>query len=72
MEKLDVLTETVRHSLSGYALSKAILEDYAKVVARLENVPEEEVKDRVKNRTNEIFKETVENLRKQPEETMQS
>ena len=71
MEKLDVLTETVRHSLTGYALSKAILEDYAKVIARLENLLEEEVKDRVKNRADEIFKETVEKLRKQPEEAIQ-
>jgi hypothetical protein len=59
MEKVSALDEVVRHSMTGFALGKAILEDYAKVVAKLESISEEEVKARVRKRTDEIFRETA-------------
>lgn len=56
-EKIDVITKAFSRYLTGFTLSKAILEDYAKVVAKLENVPEQEVTDRVRKRADEIFEE---------------
>ena len=56
-EKMDIVAQAFSRYLTGFALSKALLEDYAKVVAKLENVPEQEVKDRIWKRTNEIFDE---------------
>ena len=56
-EKMDVLTQAFSRFLTGFCLSKAILEDYAKVVAKLENVPEQEITNRVKKRCDEIFEE---------------
>ncbi|HVX49865.1 MAG TPA: hypothetical protein VHB48_06900 [Chitinophagaceae bacterium] len=67
-EKMDVITAAFSRYLTGFALSKALLEDYVKVVAKLENVPEAEVKDRVWKRTDEIFKETLEKQRKETAE----
>lgn len=72
MEKMDVIGEAFSRYLTGFALSKAILEDYTKVVAKLEGVGEEEVKNRVWQRANEIYKDTVEKQRSQIEETKQS
>lgn len=56
-EKKDILTKAFSRFITGFSLSKAILEDYAKVVAKLENVPEQEIKDRINKRSNEIFEE---------------
>jgi hypothetical protein len=69
-ETKDVLAEIIGRYLTGFALSKAILEDYARVIAKLENVPELEVKDRVWKRCNEIFEEVKEKQRKQSEEVL--
>lgn len=54
-EKMDIIAEAFSRSQTGFTLSKAILEDYVKVVAKLKNVPGQEVKDRVQKRCNEIF-----------------
>ena len=43
--------------MTGFCRSKAILEDYARVVAKLEGTSEEAVKERVEKRTNELFEE---------------
>lgn len=56
-EKTDIIGQAFGRFLTGFALSKAILEDYARVIAKLENVPEQEVIDRVRKRTDEIFEE---------------
>lgn len=56
-EKDDILVKAFSRFLTGFCLSKAILEDYAKVIAKLENVPEQEIIDRVKKRNDEIFEE---------------
>lgn len=72
MEKTSSLEELVKYALSGFALSKAVIEDYAKHVAKLENVQEQEVKDRIKNRADEIFKEMVQKLAKPTEEETHS
>jgi hypothetical protein len=58
-EKTDIIADAFSKYLTGFALSKAILEDYIKVVAKLENVPEQEVKDRVWKRTDEIYQEVL-------------
>ena len=39
-EKNDIINESFSRFLTGFCLSKAILEDYARVVAKLENVQE--------------------------------
>lgn len=70
-EKTDILAEVFSRYLTGFALSKAILEDYTKVVAKLENVPEQEVKDRVWKRCNEIFEEVKEKQNRQTQEALQ-
>ena len=57
MEKQDVLVQAFSRFLTGFTLSKAILEDYAKVVAKIEGVSEQEVIDRVQKRNKEIFEE---------------
>ena len=69
-EKIDVLAEAFSRYLTGFALSKAILEDYVKVVAKLESLPEQEVKDRVWKRCNEIFEEVKEKQNKQTQEAL--
>ena len=56
-EKMDVVTKAFSRFLTGFCLSKAMHEDYARVVAKLENVPEQEVIDRVRKRSDEIFEE---------------
>jgi Tat protein secretion system quality control protein TatD with DNase activity len=65
-ETMDVVAKAFSRFLTGFSLSKAMLEDYAKVVAKLENVPEQEVIDRIKKRSDEIFEEVK---AKQLEET---
>ena len=56
-ETMDVLAQVFSRFLAGFSLSNAILEDYARVIAKLENVPEEEVLNRIKKRGDEIFEE---------------
>jgi hypothetical protein len=56
-EKKDIIAESFGRFLTGFTLSKAILEDYARVIAKLENVSEQDVIDRVRKRSNEIFEE---------------
>lgn len=56
-ETMDVLSQAFSRFLTGFSLSKAILEDYVKVIAKLENIPEQEIKDRVMKRCNDIFEE---------------
>lgn len=53
----DILSKAFSRHLTGFTLSKAILEDYARVVAKLESVPEQEIKDRVRKRSDELFEE---------------
>ena len=65
MEPDKMLADVMSKFLTGYALSKALLEDYAKVVAKLEGITEQEVKDRVQKRMQEIFEEATP---KQPED----
>ena len=60
-EKMDVITKAFTRFLTGFSLSKAMLEDYARVVAKLENIPENEIIDRVEKRSNEIFDEVKAN-----------
>ena len=60
------LTKQVSRYLSGFCRSKAILEDYARVIAKLEGTSEEAVKERVEKRTSEIFEE----IKKENEQIM--
>jgi hypothetical protein len=50
--------------MTGFAMSKAILEDYAKVISKIEGVEEKEVQERIIKRTREIFTETKEEIQK--------
>ncbi len=67
-EGMKIITEAFSRYLIGFSLSKAVLEDYAKVVARLENIPEQEVIDRVKKRSDEIFEDAKAKQIQQTEE----
>lgn len=48
--------------LTGHSLSKAILEDYCKVVAKLEGITEQQVSERVIKRSDELFNEAKKEL----------
>jgi hypothetical protein len=67
-DKMDVITKSFSRFLTGFSLSKAMLEDYARVIAKLENVPEQEVIDRVRKRSDEIFEEVKAQQIKETEE----
>ena len=56
-ENEKVLANYMSRFMTGFSLSKAILEDYAKVIAKIEGSSEEEVKKRVQKRSEEIFLE---------------
>jgi len=64
MEKtsLDKLAEYFKHFVIGYTISKAVLEDYAIVVAKIEGCDAEVVKDRIQKRADEIRKEILESV----------
>lgn len=62
-ETLDAVTLQFSRYLTGWALSKAILEDYSSVISKLENVHPEEVKKRVMEKTKEYFNEAKESIK---------
>lgn len=51
----DELTKMVSRYLTGWAMSKAILEDYSEVIAKIESTTPELVKDRIMKKTQEFF-----------------
>ena len=53
--KKDPITHYVSISLSGYALAKALLNDYCRVVAKLEGTMPEKVKERIQKEQEKIF-----------------
>ncbi len=57
MTNEEKLSKQLSRYLTGFSLSKALLEDYSQVVAKLEGTTEQQVKDRVNKRMNEIFEE---------------
>lgn len=54
---LNELSKTFSKYMTGYCLSKAILEDYSKVVAKIEGSTEQEVRERIEKRAREIWDE---------------
>lgn len=62
METKDLLSKSFGQFITGYTLSKAILEDYAKVIAKLEGTTEEEITNRVRKRSEELFKQYKEEI----------
>jgi alkylated DNA repair dioxygenase AlkB len=50
-------SEQLKQALTSFCMSRAILEDYAKTIARIEGRQEEEVVQRVRNRTRELMRE---------------
>ncbi|HYF70252.1 MAG TPA: hypothetical protein VD884_19065 [Ohtaekwangia sp.] len=57
MKEDNVLEKLLLRSINAYCLSKALSEDYARIVGKLENVPELEVLNRVQKRAFELFEE---------------
>ncbi|MEO6176977.1 MAG: hypothetical protein ABIP27_17625 [Flavobacterium circumlabens] len=51
------LSKMFSRYLTGWAMSKAILEDYSEVIARIESTTPEVVKDRIWKKTQEYFDE---------------
>jgi Tat protein secretion system quality control protein TatD with DNase activity len=51
----DELTKMFSRYLTGWAMSKAILEDYSEVIAKIESTTPELVKDRIMKNTQEFF-----------------
>lgn len=49
------LSKMFSRYLTGWAMSKAILEDYSEVIARIESTTPEVVKDRIWKKTQEYF-----------------
>jgi len=62
------LEQQIGKFFSAHFLSQAILEDYAKVIAKLEGSTEEEVKARVEARKKELWQEDADKLKKIREE----
>lgn len=63
----NIISEAFSRYLTGFALSKALAEDYARVISKIENVSEGEVKDRVWKRCQEVFDEALDKQRAQIE-----
>jgi hypothetical protein len=57
MDNKDILSKQFSRYLTGFCRSKAILEDYARVISKLEGTTEEVVKERIEKRTGELFEE---------------
>lgn len=51
----DELTKMFSRYLTGWAMSKAILEDYSEVIAKIESTSPEIVKNRILKKTQEYF-----------------
>lgn len=62
MTDQEKISKQMSRFLTGFSLSKAILEDYSKVVAKLEGVTEQEVKDRINKRSAELFEEAKKDI----------
>jgi len=54
---MDELTKHFSRFRSGFVLSKAILEDYCEVVAKIEGKTPEEIKERINTKALAIDKE---------------
>lgn len=46
-KKIDAIKIVGELTLNGFSIAKAIKEDYIETIARLENIPEKEVKERL-------------------------
>ncbi|MBS1942317.1 MAG: hypothetical protein JST38_15710 [Bacteroidetes bacterium] len=57
MEQRDELMKHLDRFRTGFVLSKAILEDYCEVVARIENKTAAEINDRVTQQAKRIDQE---------------
>jgi hypothetical protein len=57
MDKQQEISKHFSRYLTAFCTSKAMLEDYAKVVSKLEGVNEQQVKERVEKRAKEIAEE---------------
>lgn len=57
MEHMDELMRHFNRFRSGFVLSKAILEDYCEVVARIENKTSAEIKERITQQAKRIDQE---------------
>lgn len=53
----DELTKMFSRYLTGWAMSKAILEDYSEVIAKIESTTPELVKERILKKTQVYFDE---------------
>ena len=53
--KKDPITIYLSTSLSGYALANALLNDYCRVVAKLEGTKPEKVKERIQKEQKKFF-----------------
>ncbi len=65
MSQLDALSEQFARYLTGWAMSKAILEDYCEAVSKIENVPQAEIKERILKKTEEYFNNAKKAIPKQ-------
>jgi uncharacterized ubiquitin-like protein YukD len=53
----DVMSKSFDLYLTGWAVSKAILEDYSEVIAKIESTSPELVKDRIMKKAQVFFDE---------------
>lgn len=61
-DNLDKLSNQFGYYLSGWAYSMAILDDYCNVVAKIEGVEPEIVKERIKKSADEKFQKAKSEL----------
>lgn len=61
-EQMDTITKYFAKYTQGYCYSKAILEDYSKLAAKIEGVEPKEVEERITKRMKEIVLEVREEI----------
>ncbi|AVF49401.1 hypothetical protein OZ664_20045 [Elizabethkingia sp. HX WHF] len=59
-EKESALTAQFSRYLTGWAMSKAILDDYCEVISKLENISPEIVRERIMAKTQGYFDQAKE------------
>jgi len=62
MTNEEKMSKQLSRFLTGFTLSKAILEDYARVIAKIEGTTEQQIKDRIYKRSAELIEEVKKEL----------
>lgn len=64
MDNFEILSNQFARYLTGWAMSKAILDDYCETVSKIENKSVEEVRERILKKTQQYFDEAQKTIPK--------